>query len=151
MVLAVVSAGCGPGGPGASELASTDVFTTAMPGATEVSAGGSDPYYAFTKGQYHGRAWRMFGTEADEDEVVAWYRATYEAQGWQRDDRHVWTVLQDGHLTEFGWRKGDLRIAVGFPSVRLLTGIRPGFIPRVEGHSTIYETIIFYRPPETGE
>jgi hypothetical protein len=115
-----------------------------MPEAVEIGTGSSDPRGTI-EGSEYGRAWRMFGTDADEDSVLAWYRAAYEADGWE-PDRYAFGTMTDGYGTEPGWQKGDLRIAIGFIHRDWLVHLSPSWEPKLAGHETIYETIIFYRP-----
>lgn len=136
-LLAVVA--CSPGGPSYDELASEPVFTTAMPGATEVGTGGQNPE-GNIEGATYGYASRMFASDEDAAAVLAWHQAAYEADGWTRTGFTL-IAMTDGHLPEQAWRRGDLIIGFGFPDADLLFE-RPG----VTDAPTLYEVSIAYSP-----
>jgi hypothetical protein len=52
-----------------------------MPGASEEGRGGSDAAFSL-EGSYESFATRMLVSQDDEDTVLSWHRAAYEALGW---------------------------------------------------------------------
>jgi hypothetical protein len=131
---------CGPGGPGYKELASNPVFSTPMPGATAGRAGGEDPHGGI-EGPTYGFATRLFGIDADTTEVLDWHRTRYEGDGWT-PTRTVPIGMFDGYFFDYGWRRGDLIVGLGFPRRDLVQN--PG--DDVAEARTVYEVFITYGP-----
>lgn len=107
----LVTLGCGPGGPSYAELAGDPTFAATMPGATEGDSGGADPNTGLNA--HTGYAWRILATEADQDDVVAWYSGTYEAAGWT-PIFWPYITMRSGRFPQNAWRRGDLVLGLGF-------------------------------------
>lgn len=106
----LVTLGCGPGGPSRAELANEPAFAT-MPGASEQDRGGADSNTGLNA--HTSYAWRILATSADQDDVVAWYSATYEAVGWTPIFwPHI--TMRSGRFPQNAWRRGDLVLGLGF-------------------------------------
>jgi len=139
MTLAV--AACGPGGPSYDDLAAEPVFATAMPDATVIGRGGSDPRGTI-EGDFYGFATRLYALDEDAGAVLAWHRAAYEADGWTAVD-HSPIVMSDGHFSEYAWQRGERIIGFGFPN-RDRIAVPPGYV----NAATVYEISITHAPTE---
>lgn len=136
---ALILVACGPGGPNYDDLAAEPVFAKTMPGATQVGGAGSDPDWTI-EGSTYGFAVRSFASEVDAEDVLAWYRAALQADGWGIVG-FAFISMRDGHQFQHAWRRGDLVMGLGFP--------RPDSfarIPGAAGAATVYEISITYQP-----
>ncbi len=137
--IALIVVACGPGGPNYDDLAAEPVFATTMPGATEIGTGGSDPR-GNIEGDTYGFAVRTFASDVDTDDVLAWYRAALQADGWTIAG-FSFIAMRDGHVPQHAWQRGDRVMGLGFPDRDAFAGI-PGAADVV----TVYVITITYRP-----
>jgi hypothetical protein len=107
-----------------------------MPGASEEGRGGSDAAFSL-EGSYESFATRMLVSQDDEDTVLSWHRAAYEALGWAPVD-YPYIAMHDGRFPQNAWRRGELVLGLGFPDRGRLQVTHPG--------GTLYEVTITYRP-----
>lgn len=107
----VVTMGCGPGGPSSTELANEPAFAATMPGASELDSGGADSNTGLNAHASH--VWRSLATVDDQDDVVAWHSAVYEADGW-KPISWPYVTMSNGTFAQNAWRRGDLVIGLGF-------------------------------------
>ena len=107
----VVTLGCGPGGPSSAELANEPAFAATMPGASEQDSGGADSNTGLNA--HASYAWRSLATVDDQDDVVAWHSAAYEADGWTPIS-WPYVTMSNGRYAQNAWRRGDVVIGLGF-------------------------------------
>jgi hypothetical protein len=128
--------GCAPGGPSRAELFAEPEFAATMPGASEQGRGGSDAAFSL-EGSYESFATRMLVAQDDEESVLSWHRAAYEAVGWTPVG-YSYIGMQDGRSPQNAWRRGGLVLGLGFPDRDRLHVAYPA--------GTLYEITIIYRP-----
>jgi hypothetical protein len=107
----VVTIGCGPGGPSHAELVNEPAFAATMPGASEQDSGGANSNTGLNA--HTSYAWRSLATVEDQDDVVAWHSAAYEADGWTPIS-WPYVTMSNGTFAQHAWRRGDLVIGLGF-------------------------------------
>ena len=140
VVAALAVAACGtPRGPSYKDLASTDVFATAMPGAAPQAVAGGDPQCGI-EGCATGYATELFVTDADRNAIAAWHKALYEAAGWT-PVAYGYVGMDDGGATSFAWRLGDVVVGLGFPDRDWLH-----HLGRDYPSGTLYEVTIGHEP-----
>ena len=140
VIVMLVGAGCGPGGPSYDELAAETAFATTMPGASEESRGGDDAR-STVEGSTYSFATRLLRSADDEGTVLAWHRDALEGDGWVPAD-FAYIAMLDGFTPSNAWRRGDLVLGLGFPDRDRLANLG-----RKYPDGTLYEVTITYRPP----
>ncbi len=111
LVVVVILFHSAPAGPSYEELAATLPFASAMPGAEQLSANGSNPG-GTVEGAFNGYATRLFVADAPEEAVVAWHEAIYASDGWE-PVHYGYIGMINGGSTTHAWRKGNLVAGLG--------------------------------------
>ena len=133
---------CAPAGPSAEDLATTAPFAASPPGAGELEAGRAEARWSIGASS-NSLADRVLVTEQSQADVVAWYAAVVDADGWQQTTSGYVDMI-DGASTSSAWRKGDLVIGLGFPDRASL--LRQG---RSYPDGTLFEITITDQPVAT--
>jgi hypothetical protein len=144
LTAALVLLGCSPAaGPLGSQLAAEPMLAATMPGATEVLSRQRDPSNSLS-GRQPGYAWRLFGTNVETAEALAWHRAVFEAAGWAPIDFSPLGQM-DGRSPQDVWRSGDLVLAFGILNRENLN-LTPADMAALAPFATVYEVSIVYGP-----
>ena len=136
----IVVGGClGPGGPSYRDLAANESFATTMPDACDAGPSGGNDARATIEGSFYAYATRVVIAKVDEEGVVAWHRANFEAEGWT-PIAYPYIATRDGTFPGNAWRRGDLVLGLGFLKRGWANETCRSFGP------TVYELTITYQP-----
>ena len=136
LVPLLAAQGCAPAEPSREDLFAEPEFAVTAPGASEQGRGGSNAAFSL-ESSFESFAWRMLISPDDEDAVLLWHRAAFDAAGWAPAGR-AYIGMHDGRFPQNAWQRGHLVLGLGFPDRGWLSVAYPA--------GTLYEMTITYRP-----